>query len=1161
MRASACTDLGYQRGAGSRAAALIVSLVLLIIPLVVGAAPAQAVSSTGPSTEDTVSADPLPTVQIDGVAWTQLISGNTVYVGGSFSNARPAGAAAGTNLTSRSNLLAYNLADGKLNTTWAPSANGQVRGFALSPDGSRLYVVGEFTSINGTSRSRVAALNPTTGAVIGGWAPVANGSVTGIVATDSAVYIAGLFTSVNGTTRTKVAAVSAATGALLPFNADVQGGYGARAIVLSPDKSKVVIGGSFTSVNGSTNPGRGLAALDATTGESLPWLINSVIRNGDEAAAILSLSSDGDSVYGTAFDYGGTAQDGFEGTFRADWSDGKMEWIEDCHGDTYDAVPVGDVIYTASHAHYCGNIGGFPQTNPWGYQHSIAFTKSATGPIIKADPLGYRSFAGYQAPEMLHWYPKWVPGTYTGMSQAAFSVATNGQYVVYGGEFPKVMGSSQQGLVRFALKSIAPNKVGPQVQGTDWSLSLVSYRAGEIRLSWQANYDPDDSNLTYYVYRQDKGTSVPIYTTTADSNFWTRPLMSFIDKTVTPGTTYAYKVRVYDPHGNLTSTGDWLPVVATTDGAATAYNDVVLNSQPTYYWPMSEASGSKAYDWATGNNINLNSVTRGVTGPNQTEASLATRFSGGSTSRGATQASTSGATEFSIEAWFSTTSRTGGKIVGFGSSASGDSSSYDRHIYMSNSGQVTFGVYPGSVATLTSVAGYNDGRWHHVVATMDGSGLKLYLDDKLVGSRSDVTTAQDYSGYWRIGGDNQNGWPSTGSSKYFSGSISDVAIYSRALTRDDVDSHWIATGRASTIPAAPADLYGKAVFAQDPQIYWRLGEMSGATAADSGRNGNTGTYRGAVSRGESGALERVSDTAIRVAGGGYLSSDSSFSPPALYSIEAWFKTTSSTGGKIVGFGDAQSGNSANYDRHVYMTADGLIHFGVYDNGAAIISSSTALNNGQWHQVVAQQSAAGMQLYVDGEMVDQNSVGAAQPYTGYWRVGGDSTWADASYFTGSIDEVAIYGALLSRDEIEAHHQLGRTGLPNQAPTASFTAAVTDLAVEFDGSASSDADGRIAGYSWDFGDGSPILSGTNPKPSHSYTTPGTYQVTLTVTDNQGATEDIVQPVTVTAPNIGPAAAFSVSVTDLVVAFDGSASADPDGSIVSYAWDFGDGSPVVT
>ena len=56
---------------------------------------------------------PLPTVQINGVVWDQQIVGNTVYVGGEFTTARPAGAPAGTDEVARNNMLAYNLSTGR----------------------------------------------------------------------------------------------------------------------------------------------------------------------------------------------------------------------------------------------------------------------------------------------------------------------------------------------------------------------------------------------------------------------------------------------------------------------------------------------------------------------------------------------------------------------------------------------------------------------------------------------------------------------------------------------------------------------------------------------------------------------------------------------------------------------------------------------------------------------------------------------------------------------------------------------------------------------------------------------------------------------------------------------------------------------------------------
>ena len=89
-------------------------------------------------------------------------------------------------------------------------------------------------------------------------------------------------------------------------------------------------------------------------------------------------------------------------------------------------------------------------------------------------------------------------------------------------------------------------------------------------------------------------------------------------------------------------------------------------------------------------------------------------------------------------------------------------------------------------------------------------------------------------------------------------------------------------------------------------------------------------------------------------------------------------------------------------------------------------------------------------------------------------------------------------------------------PNQAPTASFTKSCTDLACTFDGSGSADPDGTVASYAWTFGDGT---TGTGVSPNHGYAAAGTYSVSLTVTDNGGATSPARSAtVTVTAPAAG-------------------------------------------
>jgi len=112
------------------------------------------------------------------------------------------------------------------------------------------------------------------------------------------------------------------------------------------------------------------------------------------------------------------------------------------------------------------------------------------------------------------------------------------------------------------------------------------------------------------------------------------------------------------------------------------------------------------------------------------------------------------------------------------------------------------------------------------------------------------------------------------------------------------------------------------------------------------------------------------------------------------------------------------------------------------------------------------------------------------------------------------------------------------------------------VTFDGKASNDPDGTIVSYAWDFGDGG---SGTGVAPSHTYASAGTYTVSLKVTDDAGASDSDTTEAEISAvPNVPPTANANSPYTGEAgtpVTFDGKASNDPDGTIVSYAWDFGD------
>ena len=311
----------------------------------------------------------------------------------------------GQNNTPRANLLAYDITTGNLITSFAPVLNGQVLSVAASPDGSRLYVAGEFTSVNGITRNRVAAFNTATGALITSFNPNIATRVKAVVATNSTVYVGGQFTAANGQGRNRLAAYNATNGALLAWNPGAD--YTVNALVLTPDQSKVIVGGAFQNVAGGA--AYGLAAVDATSGALLPWAANQTVRNAGANAAILSLTSDGSNIFGTGYVFG--AGGNLEGTFSANPTTGAVNWVEDCHGDSYGVYANAAAVYTVSHAHYCGNVGGYPQTDPWSIntRRSIAWTKDATG-TIGHDPYGYFDWAGNCQPVDHQLVPRPHPG-------------------------------------------------------------------------------------------------------------------------------------------------------------------------------------------------------------------------------------------------------------------------------------------------------------------------------------------------------------------------------------------------------------------------------------------------------------------------------------------------------------------------------------------------------------------------------------------------------------------------------------------------------------------------------------------------------------------------------------------------------------------------------
>ncbi|MGY4541260.1 hypothetical protein ACVWY0_001169 [Arthrobacter sp. UYNi723] len=267
-------------------------------------------------------------------------------------------------------------------------------------------------------------------------------------------------------------------------------------------------------------------------------------------------------------------------------------------------------------------------------------------------------------------------------------------------------------------------------------------------------------------------------------------LMTALAALVVPSTSGGYLARIT----NSTNTSDTAPYF-TCQGAMAADKASAI-----FAYRLAETSGSTvAADFSGKNNpgtyrgtmtSDTTSTNRPCT-PRDPGGSYAltgtTTYvsAGGSTVRASTNT-------FTLEVWFRTTTP-GGRLIGWGNTATGTSATYDRHIFMNDAGQLVFGVYPGTVKVITSPGSYSDGKPHHVTATLSAAGMKLYVDGQLAAQDPATTTGETFSGFWRIGYNNLAGWGTNEPSNYaFTGTMRFAAAYSTVLTPAQIAAHYTA---------------------------------------------------------------------------------------------------------------------------------------------------------------------------------------------------------------------------------------------------------------------------------------------------------------------------------------------------------------------------------
>lgn len=263
----------------------------------------------------------------DGPVNAVLRAGTRIYVGGSFTNI------SGQPRRGFSSLDPVTAANG-----FDFGMDGDAR--TIVSNGSRVYIGGQFSQFGGNPRANAAAIELVNDNLSATWSSEIGGAINAMAATTNLVYVGGVFNSIGGERRSGLAALDEFTGQILPWNPNLrsEGTNESAGQVFSMiySEQRIYAGGEFTKAGGVARTN--LVAIDATTGEVLPWAPN---PNGSVEVV---------QVAGTRLFLGGTFQNvgGLSRTNLAavDLNSGAVsDWSPNPDGTVFALAPSEQVMY------------------------------------------------------------------------------------------------------------------------------------------------------------------------------------------------------------------------------------------------------------------------------------------------------------------------------------------------------------------------------------------------------------------------------------------------------------------------------------------------------------------------------------------------------------------------------------------------------------------------------------------------------------------------------------------------------------------------------------------------------------------------------------------------------------------------------------------------
>ncbi|MDD3926319.1 MAG: LamG domain-containing protein, partial [bacterium] len=438
-----------------------------------------------------------------------------------------------------------------------------------------------------------------------------------------------------------------------------------------------------------------------------------------------------------------------------------------------------------------------------------------------------------------------------------------------------------------------------------------------------------------------------------------------------------------------------------------AVADVTTDSMISW-WRFDETSGSSAYDDSTyghGNTGTINYATHTTSGMTNSALAFTTGTNVNYVNVGKQTSLNGLTTSATVEVWIYPTA-TGISGI-FDRSTGGSGNSGPFHMWFLSTGQVVFRIANGTanISKASRVLSLN--TWHHIVGTFDSQYVRLYVDGIEDGPATKRGTFNpvDRSTYnWLIGN-----LSVTNTTTAFCGKIDEVRLYNRALSAAEVQQNYMATVNL---------------------VYrWRFDEASGTAAYDDPTcgYGNTGTITNAQYTTTTGSMVNTAlsftTSTYNCVNVGHSASLSGLT--AATTVSAWIYPTAASLGGIFDKSSGGSGNIGPYQMWFLNTRQVVFRIANGSTNRSKVSRALTLN--AWHHVVGTFDGQYVRLYVDGFEDGSPTTNNITPADSYplrdWLIGNLSTSNSNTAFSGTIDELRVYGRALAAAEVRRDYNLG------------------------------------------------------------------------------------------------------------------------------------------